>query len=188
MARSSFAAVSAGPPGCFVLDGERYELRGSWLPLLDHLPAPGWRIPLLFDLLHAEDADALDERLVDDDDPLTLTVLESIVSRLVEAATGRKPWVAEQLVTWAVAAWDEVDGVVTLRGVDLLGLVDTAPRRACNVLYALLLEGRDEKERAKLDSRLSMPPPGEDLAAVPLWDAEEEGAAFMAAYTAHQQK
>jgi hypothetical protein len=174
-------AALAGPPRSFVLDGEVYELTGRWSPLLTHLPAAEWQVPLLYDLLHPDDADALADRLSDDADTLTLTTLRQVAARLVEAACGRKPWVAQRLLVTASQRWGLLEGVLTLRGVDLLTLVDTAPGRACNAVYAWLIEGADDKERTKLDSQLFRPPPGEDLDAVPLWSPEEEGSAFMAA-------
>ncbi|MFF3665474.1 hypothetical protein [Microtetraspora malaysiensis] len=177
-------AALAGPPRMFVLDGDRYELTGSWTPLLRHLTAPSWHMPLLYDLLRTEDADALDDRLADDDDTLTLAQVETIAARLVAAACGRKPWVAARLLGYAAQQWGEIDGALTLRGVDLLALVDTRPATACNTIYAWLVDGGDEKARDKLNKELFKPPPGEDLDASPLWTAEEEGAAFLAAMSA----
>lgn len=177
-------AALAGPPSSFMIDDEVYELVGSWTCLLKRLPAEGWHLPLLYDLLHPEDADALDDRLDDDEDTLTLAEVETVAARLVTAACGRKPWVVNRLLRYASQEWGALDGALMLRGVDLLTLIGEKPARACNVIYAWLVEGADEKQRDKLHRELFRPPPGEDLAAVPLWTPEEEGTSFMAAMAA----
>lgn len=62
--------------------------------------------------------------------------------------------VVVNLIGWAATNWDEIDGVLLLRGVDLWNLpLD----RACSVLWALAMEGRDLKERAKMQASLERP-------------------------------
>lgn len=183
----AWRAALAGPPRSFTLDGEVYELAGAWRALLEHLPLEGWHLPLLYALLHEEDADALDDRLDDLDDPLTLTVVRDVAEGLVEQATGRRWWTAQRLYATAASSWDDLDGAVTLHGGDLLALA-AAPARFCAAVYAWLTKNADSKAKAKVDAALERPPAGLDLARAPLWTAEEEGSAFMAALAAHQQR
>jgi hypothetical protein len=175
-------AALSGPPRSFELDGDIYALGGSWRPLLEHLPRGQWELGLLLDVTDPEDADVLAERLADPGDPLTLDDVQRIAEALVEAATGWAYWTAQRLIAWAAQHWPDLDGIATLRGVDLVALVDAAPARACNAIYALLLEGvTEEKERRSIEAQLHRPPPGVDAAAAPGWD---EGASFLAAMSA----
>lgn len=181
----AFTAAAGGPPRCFVLDGETYELRSDgWRALVGRL-AGDWYLPVLLDLLVEQDADALLDRLDDPSDPLAVSDLAPVAVRLVDAATGRPWWQAGILLGSAAGdQWDEIDGELTGRGVNLINLIDTAPGRACSVVYAWLVRGADSKARTKLDATISRPPPGLDVAVSPLWTAEEEGAAFQAAAAA----
>lgn len=179
-----------GPPRRYVIDGEAYELTGSWWPLVDGLSGVvGWRLTLLLDLTHPDDGAALLERLTDPDDPLAPSDLDEVVDALVLQATGRPWWVAGRLLASAVAQWAELDGKLTGRGVDLAALIDRRPDRACNVVYAWLIEGADRKERDKFDAKLTRPPAGElrrPSARTREWMEAEEAAAFAAALNAAQ--
>lgn len=167
-----------------MLDREVYELVGSWRVLIEEFTAAGWHDAVLFGLLHEADADALEDRLRDDGDDLTLLALRPVVERLVEQATGRRWWVAQRLYASLAASWADIDGSLALRGVDLAGMVE-CPARLCNAVHAWLVKGADRRARDRFELELGRPPRG--VAVSPLWSAEEEGAAFMAAYTAHGQ-
>jgi hypothetical protein len=171
-----------GPPRSFVLDGDVYELTRSWRPLLDHLGRDGWRLPLLLDLTHPEDAEVLRARLADRDDDLSVPDVERIAERLVLAATGQPYWVAGQLLLGAAADLMRIDGDLSQRGIDIVQLIDTAPARACNVIYAWMVEGADQKGRTKFNTRLFAPPRGAEPEAIAeTWSVEQEGALFMQA-------
>lgn len=184
MGRQARVARS-GPPRSYVLDGEVYELTGSWWPLTEHLgTGERWQLGLLLDITHPEDAGALYERLVDPRDDLTAAVLAPVADALVLAATGEPWWVAGRLLATAAESWAELDGTLLGRGLDLAEVIDAAPARACNLVYAWLIEGADEKGRAKIDHKLRLPPPEMLAAPTPQaaeWFAEDEGAAFAAA-------
>jgi hypothetical protein len=169
-----------GPPASFELDGEVYELVGSWAALLDVLTLVDWQLDLLYALVHPEDLDALDDRLDDDDDPLTLDDVDQVAEALVEAATGRKWWVAQKLYGHIAADWRTIEGRFALRGLDLVGMLDR-PAHLCNVLYAYLTEGASEQERMMFDARLDRPPAEVDVRETPPVDDEQAGNAFMAA-------
>lgn len=169
-----------GPPASFELDGEVYELDGSWRILLDVLPLDEWRLELLYELVHPEDLDALEARLDDDDDALTLDQVDRLVEQLVEAATGRRWWVAQKLYGHVAAEWRDLEGRWALRGLDLVELLDT-PARLCNTLYAYLTEGASEESRRMFDARLDRPPASVDVRETPPVDDVEAGNAFMAA-------
>ncbi|MBA9005915.1 hypothetical protein [Thermomonospora cellulosilytica] len=181
----------SGPPRSYVLDNEVYALTGSWWPLTSRLieQVTGWRLLLLLELTDPEDGEVLVERLDDPDDPLEPEDLDQVAETLVLQATGRPWWVTGRLLATALARWAELDGELIGRGVDLAQMVDRAPARACNLVYAWLIQGADRKERDKLDAKLTRPPVQELRAASPRtqqWLAEEEGAAFMAAMGAAQ--
>lgn len=169
-----------GPPRSFELDGEVYELGGSWRALLDVLPLIDWRLELLYELVHPEDLDALEDRLDDDDDPLTLDQVDQVAEQLVEAATGRRWWVAQKLYGHIAAEWRDLEGRWLLRGLNLVELLDE-PARLCNVLYAYLTEGANEESRRMFDARLDRPPAEVDVRETPPVDDVEAGNAFMAA-------
>lgn len=184
MAGRQASAARSGPPRSYVLDGEVYELTGSWWPLMEHLPAEGWHLALLMDITHRADTEALYERLVDPADDLTSAALVPVAEALVLAATGEPWWIAGRLLATADHFWAELDGLLLRAGVDLAELIDTRPARACSVVYAWLVEGADDKGRAKIDHKLRQPPrqmltdPSPQAAQ---WFAEDEGAAFTAA-------
>lgn len=176
----AWRAALAGPPRTFELDREVYELTGPWSCLLEHLPTAGWHTGVLYALLDVEDADALDDRLEDDEDPLMLWDVQRVAERVVEQATGRRWWVAQRLYGTLAVEWAGLDGLLALRGVDLQGLLDR-PAKVCNVVHAWLVQGADEQGRERFDAQLETPPPGVDLETSPLWTPEEEGSSFLAA-------
>lgn len=60
---------------------------------------------------------------------------------------------------------------------------DLAPRRLCTLVYTALTDGKDAKDRAKVDASLDRPLPGQPLEAVAqdprsAWSADSEMAAF----------
>ncbi|MER6828915.1 hypothetical protein ABT352_23240 [Streptosporangium sp. NPDC000563] len=173
-----------GPPQSFVLDAEVYELAGSWQVLLEWLPAERWHMHVLYGLLHPLDADRLSDRLDDGEDPLTREEVRAVAERLVQQATGHKWWVAQRLYATLAASWAELDGQLSLRGVELAALLP-APARACNLVYAWLVDGADEQGRRRLDMQLTRPPAGmTKRQAAGAWSPQEQGRAFMDAYRA----
>ena len=71
---------------------------------------------------------------------------------------GRAPyWAAIRLAGWLSRPgnWNDLDGRLTLSGASLDAL---DARRSLNAVYACLIEGRDEKERAKFDRDLIAKP------------------------------
>lgn len=169
-----------GPPRSFVLDGELYEVASPWASLLGVLPLVDWHTPFVLDMVHPGDVDRLFDRFDDDDDDLTLADVAPALERLVELATGRRWWVAQRLYATLARDWAELDGALTLAGVDLGALLET-PSRVCNALYGYLTAGADAPKRAAFDARLSRPPAGLDTRARPVVSAEQEGAAWLAA-------
>lgn len=170
-----------GPPASFVLDGELYEIAGCWSALLERLQVEGWHLDLLYDLLDEGDADRLDDRLDDPDDELTLRKVRRVVEALVEQATGRRWWIAQRLIVSIAAEWADLDGLLLLRGVDLATLARTAPARMCNVMHALLVEGRDKRDREMFEFKLARPPKGLNVRETPVMSEQQQGSAFMAA-------
>lgn len=169
-----------GPPTVFELDGEVYEIVGSWAALLDVLPLADWQLELLYALVHEADLDALDGRLDDDDDPLTLDDVDRVAETLVEAATGRRWWVAQKLYGHIAVEWRDLEGRWALRGLDLGAMLER-PAYLCNVLHAFLVEGAAEQQRMMFDARLDRPPAEVDVVETPPVSDEEAGNAFMAA-------
>jgi hypothetical protein len=179
-----YDAARAGPPRSFLLDGDLYAFSGSWSPLMDHLPNASWRLPLLLDVIEEPDAAVLRERLHDMDDPLNVAGLVPVAEKVVIAATGQPWWVAGKLLMWARDHWAELDGVMTMRGLDMAALIDREPGRACNVVYAHLVDGATKKDRDQFEHSLRQPPVSADpesAAAMDEWFAADEGAAFTAA-------
>lgn len=179
------AARLQGPPRRYMLDGDVYELTGRWSPLLDHLGAELWHLPLLLDLTHREDAEALRCRIGDPDDDLETGDIRRISETLVLLATGQPWWVAQRLLLGAAANMLQIDGDLSREGTDLPAWIEQQPARAVNVIYSWMTKGAEEKEIMKFNNRLFLPPPGalDDDAADELLDqqAEAEGSAFMAA-------
>jgi hypothetical protein len=170
-----------GPPASFVLDDEVFCVVGPWSSLLEHLQLVAWQMPLLYDLLDDASADYLDDRLDDPDDSLTLRELARVAEGLVEAATGRRWWVAQRLIASVVDEWQALDGLLLLRGVDLVALARNAPSRLCSVMYALITEHMNARDRELFDFKISRPPRGVDVRKKPIMTAEEQGAAFTSA-------
>lgn len=172
-------AVREGPPRAYEVDGATYELRPSWWPMLELIPAGAWRLPFLLDMTHPEDAVVLRARILDRGDPFGMAEVEAVAGALVEHATGRPWWVVERLYHWTLGHFAEIDGRTHH---DLVDLVELNPARCCNVVHMALVEGCDDKTRTKFDEQLYMPPPkAREVKAPPAWMAEDEGSGFMAA-------
>ncbi|MFI6290000.1 hypothetical protein ACIBEJ_00355 [Nonomuraea sp. NPDC050790] len=164
-----------------MLDNEVYELSGSWTVLLEWLPVTRWQMHVLYGLLHPLDAERLSDRLDDGDDPLTREEVRAVAERVVAQATGRTWWVAQRLYATLAASWGELDGRMSLRGVELAALLPN-PARACNLVHAWLVDGADDSARRKLDMQLQRPPAGmSKRQAVAAWSPQEAGRAFMSA-------
>jgi hypothetical protein len=171
----------AGPPATFMLDDEAFVIVGEWSALLQHLQLVDWHLPLLYDLLAEADADYLDDRLDDPDDPLTLRQLARVAEGLVEAATGRRWWVAQRLIASVADEWQQLDGALMMRGVDLVDLARSAPARLCNVMHALITEHMGKRDREQFEFKLARPPRGVDVRETPVMTEQQQGAAFMTA-------
>lgn len=169
-----------GPPRSFSLDGELYEVVAPWSSLLGVLPLVEWHMPFVTDMVHPGDVDRLLDRFDDDDDDLTLDDVRPALEALVEAATGRRWWVAQRLYATLAHDWADLDGALTLAGVDLARLL-SEPARVCNLMYAQLTAGADAPKLAAFEAKLSRPPAGVDTRARPVLTPEQEGAAFLAA-------
>lgn len=177
----AWRAALQGPPRSFALDGEVFAITGQWSALLDRLRFEVWQQGLLYDLVDEGSADYLDDRLGDPRDMLTLRQMRRVAEGLVEAATGRRWWIAQKLIATVADQWADLDGVLLLRGVDLAALAAEAPARVCNVMHALLVEGRDRREREVFEFKLRQPPAGVNVREIEVMSAEEQGTAFMAA-------
>lgn len=181
-----FEAAVHGPPTEYVIDGLTYEVTGPWTLLATLLPTGDWELPLLLQLTHPEDREALEDRIVGEATPLGMDIVEQVAWALVRAATGMDWWAAARLYGWAAQHWTEFDGALMRGGVDWLQMLAAAPGRATGVVYARLVDGADEAGRVLFDAQLFMPPVGIDPGAVPTWVAQEESDAFTSALAAHQ--
>lgn len=90
------------------------------------------------------------------------------------------------LCEWIAGNWEDLDGTLMLKGVDLRRLPFD---RALNVTHSLLVStAKDDKDRYKIDTALHKPLPGRKHSKPQggvddLWDhAASDGAAFMAAF------
>lgn len=181
-----FEAAIHGPPTEYVIDGLTYEVTGPWTLLATLLPTGDWELPLLLQLTHPEDREALEDRIVGDTEPLGMDVVEQVAQALVRAATGMDWWAAARLFGWAAVHWPEFDGAMMRDGVDWLAMLATSPGRAAGVVYARLVDGAGERERAAFDATVFLPPATVDSATVPESMVRDESDAFMAAFGAHQ--
>jgi hypothetical protein len=178
-----FTATIGGPPAGFNLDGQVYPLNRRWGPLLRFLPAfekPLWPIAVVAAAVEPYAWPQLEVRMFDRGDGFDLRHLHAIAAGLVEAATGRPYYVAGRLLGWAINEWGAVDGELTLAGVNLPVLFDTAPARAVSVLEHLVMRGADDKQRFELEAALTVPP-RITYAEAALWTADDEGSSFLAA-------
>jgi len=97
---------------------------------------------------------------------------------------GRDRWAPYQTVARLLALvtdnWNEIDGACLLRGIDIAELPWP---RALNLVYALIMDGKDEKERLKIENELLAPLPGSHMSAdEEFWaGAEADSALFMKA-------
>lgn len=96
--------------------------------------------------------------LYDRDHPMTSDFLQEVADGLAELWFGCPRWTAQEVWWRALGAWPQVDGELSLRGVDVMAL--PAPR-ATNTIRALLTKWESgEKEAAqKLSAELTTPPP-----------------------------
>ena len=87
------------------------------------------------------------------------------------------------MIAWIATNWDELDGHLLIKGVDLMSLpID----RALNVAFAWIMPS-DPQERYKIETQLLRPLPGRAAprdSEAEFWStAREDGAAFMQAMT-----
>lgn len=75
--------------------------------------------------------------------------------------------------------WNEIDGACLMRGIDIAALPWP---RALNLVYALMMDGKDEQERMRLENELLAPLPGRKETEEDFWAAAEtDGAMFLQA-------
>lgn len=183
-----WAATAAGPPTVFVVDDVEYEVDpAGWYDAAEVLAGfedETWPFALLGRVMETDSWRDLFQRAMDPRDLLDLPDLRAIATALVDATFARPYFEVGRLVGFAVAEWGRLDGILLLRGVDLAGLMVEEPARVPSVLYALLAENKDERDRFKLDAQLSRPPAGA-AATYSAWGADAEGSSFMAAFAEH---
>ena len=148
------------------------------------LPALAWLTPLLTDrwtriIPGLADSDELDDRL----DAGTITVAQCVhAAQLVVTATAGLPWwVAVRLVATG-ASRPEVAGAIALAGVDSSRI---SLASWCAMVYRILTEHADPKDRGKLDFELERTPPG--VAAAERADPVKAAAAFDRAFAAQSR-
>ena len=137
-------------------------------------------------LMPEPDADALVAALEAPRSRLSIALLTRVAHGVV-AELGQMPWWS--VYTLAAAAgdnWTVLDGRMTARGVDLLGL---PLHRMLAAVYVILAEGLDEEQLAGLRRTVWEPPPDADIDGVvpwrsgpraPQWTPEEQHASFQA--------
>jgi hypothetical protein len=87
--------------------------------------------------------------------------------------------VVANLIAFAATNWDELNGILLMRGVRLMAL---PLHEACDVLFATALEGRDEQGRAKMLADLDQPTPAQaERARNDIWYGAERDAEMFAA-------
>lgn len=87
---------------------------------------------------------------------LTYDDLERAAHEAIGHASGRSWWQAVRLTGWADDRTGEMYGNLILRGVDPSRVTFAA---WCAAMLALVMRGRDEKERQKIEFDLMIPPP-----------------------------
>lgn len=155
---------------------------GDWTYEIPQLPATDWLEALLNGwtgvvpgLLHPEDEvsvlrDYYASKVSKDE-------VLAAARAAVEAASGRRWWVAERLIATATNGefWPTIHGSLVLRGVNLdrlsLGAV-------LNAIYVLMVENMKEDKRHSFDAQLDAPPP---QAVAAEWDDDAAEDDFMAA-------
>ena len=84
-----------------------------------------------------------------------LAELQPLIQGIAEAITARFFQSALRLAGWAATHWDACESRLALAGHrPPFGLT---PRVVLNVVYAMLIENRDDKERKQLDALLDAP-------------------------------
>lgn len=169
------AAAALRPAAVVVELGDwEYEIPG--LPAADWLEAllGGWT-GVVPGMLHPEDEISVlrDYRLghISKDELVTAGRVA------VEAAAGRRWWVAERLISTATndEFWPTIHGTLVLRGVDLERLSLAA---VLNAIYVVMVEHMKEDKRHQFDAQLDAPPP---RAVAAEWDDDAAGDDFAAA-------
>ena len=140
------------------VSGQEYEIPAT--------PAAQWLAVLLteglmidevvLELLHPDDEQALEEALLSGD--IDTDELYEACLDLIEAASGRKWYVAMRLVFVVKESWNTLGGEIMLQGVDathlsLAGWLDA--------VFLLMLRGMKRENVTMFLSQLEMPPPQE---------------------------
>lgn len=112
---------------------------------------------------------------------MSTDALHEIADGLAELWFGCPRWTAQEIWWRAISAWPQVDGELSMRGVDVMTM---PPPRATNTIRAVLakwVSGSEEKTE-QLHRELTEPPPRvAQREAVREVAAEESGHDFMAA-------
>lgn len=131
----------------------------------------GGGIKYLLELADPEDVDWMAGALLDDE--LDMDAAVRAAHEVLEAASGWRWWIAENLMLGTGATWPQIGGEMLLRGVRP---ADVGLGEWLAGVYAMLTRGRDEKDVNAFDQKLVAPPPG---ATEEAQDALEEMAAAM---------
>lgn len=133
-------------------------------------------LPLIPGMMGGDAEDRVADLLLDGE-----VTPEDIAKRsreLLTAAAGRPWWEADRLIRSSGASWHIIGGELTRLGVDL-GRVSLAA--ALNAIYVVCVRTMDEKERAKFDIDLRLPPIGvEGVKPEEMYDQRAAESAFAA--------
>jgi hypothetical protein len=167
-------------PLAFTLDGRAYTLQDRparvWvLAALSDEPADQ-----LLDLLPADMAQDLWDDATDEESDASTELLAEIGNAMLARATGRPWWQAKMLMFTLVDDWGTFDAIAADRGIP--DVLEWSIERLCHWVYYRLVHNADEKERARIDADLALPPVPPDTAGddtPPGW--EDEAAGWFAA-------
>jgi hypothetical protein len=143
-------------PLSFVLDGQTYSVPPR--------PARVWMLALfagdpedlLLDLLEPEDAEDLWEAAVDEEDPLTLTMLAHIGQSMLTRAAGRPWWQASMLLATLAVNWETYIAVARDRGIG--DPTDWPVDELCAWVYLRMTQYAKEEDKLRIDADLDTPP------------------------------
>jgi hypothetical protein len=123
-----------------------------------HDEGPEWCVPFLLDVTHPEDAEVLEDRIEDRNDPLDIDDLFTVATTVIEQATGTMWWVACRIITSLRADWNGWSGTLALEGIDLWPLLNRRPAHAIAIVRAFRTMNTKKEDLDQFNWNLELPP------------------------------
>lgn len=146
-------------PTAWTIDGRVMDVaRPPLVELINLVMAPTPTYVVLYTLVRPEDRKYLVGQIFDRSSRIEIELLHDVADRLVLGWFGMPRWTVQEIWWRVLGAWPDVDGELSMRGIDLAGM---EPARATHVAKSLLTKwaSSSEAKAEELARDLTTEPP-----------------------------